>query len=58
MGNSTLSGEIIIGSVGTICARYQEIEVGICVEVSREEIVEMEGLSSCGKIKCGDVGVV
>ena len=51
-------GEIIIGGVVTIGARDEEIEVGIGIEVSREEIVEMEGVFSCGTTKCGDVGVV
>ena len=58
MGISTLRGEIIIGGVGEIGARDEEIEVEICIEVPGEEIVEMEGVSSCGKIECGDVGEV
>ena len=51
-------GEIIIGGVGIIGARDEEVGVRIGAEVSGEEIVEIEGIPSCGKIVCGDVGVV
>ena len=46
---STPRGEIRIGGVGKIGAKYEEIEVGIGVEVLGEEIVEIGGVSSCGK---------
>ena len=58
MGTSTLRAEIVIGGIGIIGVRDEEIEVGIGIEFSQEEIIEMEGVSSCGKTKCGDVGVV
>ena len=51
-------GEIIIGGVEEIGARDKGIEVGMGVAISEEEIVEMEGMPSWGKSKCGDVGVV
>ena len=60
----TLIGEIIIGGVGIIGSRDEEVGVRIGAEVSGEEIVEIEGIPSCGKApscgktKFGDVGVV
>ena len=38
----------MIGGVGIIGAKDEEIEVGIGIEISREEFVEMEGVSSGG----------
>ena len=49
--------EIVIGGVGIIGERDKRIEVGVGVEISREEIAEIEGMSSWGKTECGDVGV-
>ena len=58
MGISTLIGEIIIGGEGIVGARDEGIEVGRGVSISEEDVVGMEGISSGGKTKGGDVGVM
>ena len=58
MGISILRGGIMVEGVGIIGVGGEEIEVGMGVETSGEEIVGMERVSSCGIKECGDIGVI